>query len=453
MQNQKPCVAVAGANGFIGKSILNKIPQTMYAVRALGRDSNKNTDSHIEWVQCDLFNLKKAESALAGVDTLIYLVHSMKKGNKFSQSRFEDLDVIIADNVIRAAQKNNVKQIIYVSGIIPVTDHLSDHLKSRHEVEQILQCSEIPVTSIRSGIIIGSGGSSFQMIYRLVKRLPWMITPKWTQSKSQPVDLRDIVDFVLNAIGKKEFLNTQTDVHGTEMVTYHELIKKFAKAMKRKRYIVSVPVFSLGLSKRWLQLITGMDYDLVSPLVDSLKHDVISKNSGLFDQYCPKPIPLNESISYWTHQEAENELKHEKRKASTNQQRTVQSVQRLVLPRGWTAIEVAQEYMRWLPRMFVDNDLIHFDILGIKLLALQFSHERSSQDRQLFYIVGGLLVTENQNANARLEFRICPHESSVLVAIHDYCPSLPWYLYRLFQAQIHAIVMFLFGRHLKNKNL
>lgn len=451
--NKKPCVVVSGVNGFIGKFLLNEISTEDKIVKALGRGQTLGSDPgahQVDWIQCDLFNLKKTEEALQQADILIYLVHSMTKGNRFSQSQFEDLDLIIADNVARAARQNHLKQIIYVTGIIPDKVDLSRHLKSRKEVETVLEMSGVPLTSIRSGIIIGAGGSSFQMIYRLVKHLKLMVMPKWTRSLSQPIDVRDVIKLILSAIGNERFFNQKIDVHGTELISYLDLIKKFAQAMGVKRYFIPAPIFSLSLSKLWLQLITKMDYDLVSPLVDSLKYDLPAEKSLLFDETIPSPIPLQASIAYWTQEEHKREQKDQLKKKKEFE-KTVRSVQRLHLPKGWNAVDLAQEYMRWLPRMFVSGHTVHFDLLGLKLLTLEFSEDRSTPDRQLFYIKGGLLVSQNPDANARLEFRICPHENSALVAIHDYRPALPWYLYRIFQANIHACVMFLFGVHLKRK--
>jgi uncharacterized protein YbjT (DUF2867 family) len=441
---------ITGANGFLGQSILSSLSDD-YQIKALCRSmpkqENQKSEKEVKWVQCDLFNLKQTEEALQGVDVLLYLVHSMTKGNRFSQSQFEDLDLIIADNVARAAKKNHLKQIIFVTGIIPdEVKSLSRHLKSRQEVETVLDLSGVPTTCIRSGIIIGAGGSSFQIVYRLVKKLKVMATPKWTQSKSQPIDVRDVVTLALKAIGNAEFFNQKIDVHGSETLSYNDLMKKFASIMHVKRLFVNIPFFNLSISKLWLQLISGMDYDLVSPLVDSLKHDLPAKKSDLFEKYIPNPIPLSESIQYWI---AIEEKRGHRQKSKQEFEKDVRSVQRLSLPKGWNAVDLAKEYVNWLPRMFVSGNMIHFDLFGLKLLSLLFSEDRSTPDRQLFYIVGGLLVSPNLSANARLEFRICPHENSALVAIHDYRPSLPWYLYRLFQANIHYFVMFLFGRHLE----
>ena len=455
----RPCIAIAGASGFLGSNALIKLSQN-YRIKALCRSEPKTDhlqkESKIEWVKCDLFNLKSSEEAISGADFVLYLIHSMANGSRLTQSTFSDLDLVIADNIARACKKNNVKQIIYVGGILPnIKDDISEHLKSREEVEIVLGYSGIPVTSIRAGIIIGSGGSSFQIVYRLVNLLPILIAPKWTESLSQPVDIQNVMEFIEKCIGNKECFNQKIDVHGSEVITYNELMKRMAAILKLKRIFVTIPFMRIGLSKFWLYLITRIDYHTISPLVESLKHNLKAENSALYDKYIPHTIDLNTSLKNAAEGEKKNKKKP-KKKLYLEEEKNVRSIQRLVLPEGWHAIDLAKEYILWLPKfMFalmdreINENIVQFKVFGIRLLTLTFSEDRSNPDRQLFYITGGFLVDKNYYANARLEFRISPHENSAIAAIHDYKPSLPWYLYRIFQANIHYYVMYRFNKHLK----
>ncbi|KAB8028073.1 NAD-dependent epimerase/dehydratase family protein [Fluviispira multicolorata] len=457
MQN-KPTIIIAGASGFIGNNLINELSEK-YNVKALSRKNLKS--DKVNWVKCDLYNLRETEEAFNGCDYLVYLVHSMNKGTRLTQAEFEDLDLIIADNAAKAAKKSQLKQIIYLGGIIPPNEeNLSRHLKSRQEVETILSCSGIPVTRIRAAIIIGAGSTSFKMVFSLVKKLKFMICPKWTNSLSYPVDVDDVVKMISLSIANEETYNETIDAFGPEKLTYIEFMQMTAKSLGLKRYIYPISFSTLYLSKFWVVLITGQYYEIVSPLVDSLKYNMIPKNIKLFQKYIPNPISLKQSLDKAIAKEKETKKKIIKLSKSELLENNVRSVQRLFLPDGWNAIDVAQEYTKWLPKFLfffirsqIEGEYIHFKLFGIKLLTLYHSTDRSSLDRQLFYIRGGFLVKKPVFPNARLEFRISPHEQSVVAAIHDFYPSLPWYIYRFTQAVAHALVMELFNKFLREKSL
>ncbi|BBH54129.1 NAD(P)H-binding protein [Fluviispira sanaruensis] len=455
---EKPIIVIAGATGFIGKNLIAELADK-YTLKALSRKETKSDD--IQWVKCDLYNLRETEEALKGADVLIYLVHSMNKGTRLTQAKFEDLDLIIADNVAKSAKKCQVKQIIYLGGIIPHDEvMLSRHLKSREEVETILSCSGVPLTRIRAAIIIGAGSTSFKMVYSLVKRLKVMICPSWANSYSYPVDVEDIVRMISLCIANKETYNETIDAYGPEKITYIEFMHLTARVMGLKRYIFPISISTLYLSKFWVVLITGQYFEIVSPLVDSLKYNMIPKNIKLFQKYIPNPISLRKSLEKAIAKEKEIQDNSVKQQNSNFLENNVRSVQRLSLPSGWNAIDVAQEYTKWLPKFLfffirskIDGEYIHFKLFGLTLLTLFHSFDRSSLDRQLFYIRGGFLVKKPVFANARLEFRISPHEQSVVAAIHDFYPSLPWYIYRFTQAIAHALVMEMFNKFLREKSV
>tara|TARA_B110000008_G_scaffold24416_1_gene22065 strand:+ start:124 stop:660 length:537 start_codon:yes stop_codon:yes gene_type:complete len=169
----KKTIAIAGATGFIGQWFIEKYKHE-YNIIALSRNKIKYPDStDINWKQVDLYSISSTTKALQGADIAIYLVHSMMPSTRLNQGNFEDTDILLADNFSRAAQDCNLKQIIYVGGILPKDDHtISKHLKSRYEVEKTLGSRNTPLTSIRAGIIIGPNGSSFRIVQQLVKNLP-----------------------------------------------------------------------------------------------------------------------------------------------------------------------------------------------------------------------------------------------------------------------------------------
>ena len=202
MVERKPVVAIAGASGYIGHHLLDCL-KGKATVIGLSRSGGRREDTEdVKWRSCDLFSMKDAEKGLEGADIAVYLVHSMMKSAKLTQGTFEDMDVILADNFAQAAKKQGIQQIVYMSGIIPEDDkeELSQHLRSRLEVERVLRAYDVPLTALRAGLIVGPKGSSFPILSKLVKRLPIMILPRWTKTRTQPVALRDVLSALTSII-------------------------------------------------------------------------------------------------------------------------------------------------------------------------------------------------------------------------------------------------------------
>lgn len=291
MENSRNKVVIAGASGYIGQNLLKKLKNKANLV-GLSRNKRKDT-KEVEWRSCDLFSLADAEDALKDADVAVYLVHSMIPSAKLTQASFEDMDVILANNFARAAKRQNVKEIIYLSGIIPDNDqHLSRHLSSRLEVENILRYYGTPVTAIRAGLVVGPNGSSFPILTKLVQRLPAMILPRWTSSKTQPVALDDVLKslskVILNTVNK----NRSIDIGGPDVMTYRSMMEETARILEKKRYMFNVPLFSLSLSKLWLRLITQTPKEIVYPLVESLTHEMIVQDSKYVKGISDGKIPF-----------------------------------------------------------------------------------------------------------------------------------------------------------------
>ncbi|MEX1110684.1 MAG: NAD(P)H-binding protein [Chthoniobacterales bacterium] len=459
----RPVVVVAGASGFVGTALLPVLTQD-FDVVALRRTPAAPVEG-VRWRQCDLFSMLQTERALEGADYAIYLVHSMLPA-RLTQARFEDMDFILADNFARSAARAGVKQIIYLGGIIPDDAQLSRHLASRLEVERVLSARGVPVTSLRAGLIVGPHGSSFRMVTRLVKRSPLLVCPHWTRSMTQPVGWRDVVDLLRFCVGKKEMYDRTFDLGGPEVMTYVDLMRRTAGRLGKKRWIMTVPFIPTWLSVLGVRLVTGAHHELIAPLVESLRHAMVAQSPTLQEQAGIRAQPFDEALDEALSSEAAAPVGADdhlaRRHVHSEQGRYVCSIQRLPLPPGHDAIWVAREYARWLPSFFkfvlrvtVDEHLnLAFRLSGLPrpLLELSYSAGRSSADRPLYYITGGLLAHPDDmrdgRAPARLEFRESPDRRSVLAAIFNYRPSLPWWFYRLTQAPIHLLVMKLFGWHL-----
>jgi uncharacterized protein YbjT (DUF2867 family) len=465
-QKEHPVVVVAGASGFVGSALLPALSRT-HEVVALSRSAAAAIPG-VRWGRCDLFSLLQTERALAAAHYAVYLVHSMLPA-RLTQARFEDMDFILADNFARAAARAGVRQIVYLGGIIPDDARLSRHLASRLEVERVLAARGVPVTSLRAGLIVGPEGSSFRMVTRLVQRSPLILCPHWTQSMTQPVGLRDVVGLLQFCLGREEMFGRAFDLGGPEVMTYVDLMRRTAARMGRRRVIVAVPFMPNRLSAWGIRLVTGAHRELVAPLVESLRHAMVAHSPTLQERAGVAAQSFDEALGEALEGGPAAGAKadeHLRRRDRLSEQGTyVCSIQRLPLPPGRDAIWVAQEYARWLPSLFkfvlrvtVDEHLnLAFRLTGLRppLLELAFSRDRSSPDRPLYYITGGLLAAESLpsdgRAPARLEFRESPDRRTVLAAIFNYRPALPWWFYRLTQAPIHLAVMTLFGLHLSRQ--
>jgi uncharacterized protein YbjT (DUF2867 family) len=451
-------VVIAGATGFVGQALGARLGDTFHVV-GLSRSERMPGDGFAEWRACDLFSLKDAERGLRGARYAVYLVHSMMPSARLTQGRFEDLDLICADNFARAAKQAGVEQVVYLGGLLPDVAELSRHLESRSEVERTLAGHGVPTTTLRAGLVVGAHGSSFQMMLRLVKRLPVMVVPKWTSTKCQPVALSDVVELLAYVLGRPSCIGQTYDIGGPEVLTYREMMEQTAEALGVKRRMWKVPVISPGLSRLWVSTITGAPKELVQPLIHSLAHSMVAGDRRLQDDAGLPGMSFRESI-----RRALDESARTERSASpaayaaptvSGSPRGVRSVQRLPLPPEADARWVAEEYMRWLPggmrplRVEVDADRVcRFFIKGLSrpLLILSFAPDRSASDRQLFYITGGLLARDG--GRGRLEMRETSDRKTVIAAIHEFRPRLPWFIYRNTQAVVHVVVMHMFGRHL-----
>ncbi|NDD91452.1 NAD-dependent epimerase/dehydratase family protein [bacterium] len=449
-------IVVAGASGYIGRALIPRLLERFPSaeITALSR-SKPNLQGHpqVTWKSCDLFSLRSLESALPKkIDLAFYLVHSMSPTAQLDQGSFADYDLILADNFARAIKPLGVRQIIYLGGLIPDEPELSLHLKSRLEIEETFQAHSIPTTVFRAGLILGEEGSSFQILLKLVERLPLMICPKWTQTLTTPVDLETVVQSLVAAALVESHINRVYDLAACRPLSYLEMMRQTAGHLKRRRYFIGVSVFTPTLSRLWVSVITNTPKSLVYPLIESLRHPMVAKQEGLFP-LCDSSRSYEDLLSGISFQ-SRSEYSFFRFQA---ERKTVRSVQRLSLPSGKTAQWVKERYLEWLPRFLrflvfvrVQNERVSFSILipQFRALELRFDPSRSSPDRQLLHIVGGALV--GQGNQGRFEFREVLHGRFVLAAIHDYRPALPWYFYKYTQAILHLAVMKAFERHLRS---
>ena len=453
----RPTLVIAGATGFIGRWFIERYHRD-YQIVALSRSVMRPEADYdrAEWRQVEMYSITSTEEALRGADYALYLVHSMSPSARLSQGSFEDTDLLLADNFARAAATNKLKQIVFVGGLLPKDypeEKLSRHLRSRREVEITLGSTGVPVTALRAGIIVGANGSSFRMIEKLVDRLPVLICPAWCQTATQPIELDDALKIIDYCLGRESTYDRPIDIGGPEQTDYMHMLQQVAELRGKRRVIKPVRFFSPGFSVFWVSLFTDSSQTLVSPLVESLKHRMVAEHNDVLEAFpdrkdfktAARRALYGTSVLPPLPRRLPDEQKGEKN--------TVRSVQRLPNPAGHTATYVARLYQRWLPILFktlvrvtTEGDTSTFRSFGIPLLRLQFIPDRSDDDRQLFYIVGGILAKRKNHG--WLEFRRVLNGKFIISAIHEFVPSLPWYVYVVSQAPAHAWVMKKFGNYL-----
>lgn len=453
-------IAVAGATGFVGSRLIKSLASKHHVIALTRGQKRVDTIENgvgIEWRTCDLFSMLETEVALIDVDYTVYLIHSMLPAAELTQGRFEDLDLLVADNFAKAAKICGVKHIVYVGGIIPPTEKLSRHLRSREEVEKSLRATNIPLTVLRAAMILGSDSSSLAIMTKLIKRLPIMFCPKWANNRSNPVYIDDVVKSIEYVLFEPK--NRTYDLGGRELLSYKELMQKACKVLKIKRVIFTFPYITRGVSSFWVSLISGAPRNLVKPLIESLRHEMLVK-----EEFALKiPNHEYESITQALIKSYSEKESFRKRPRAFSlpkeefKEQLVRSVQRLTLPKGKNATDVGDLYFKWLPKKlapFVQVKIIgntcYFNFIFLKksLLIIKRSERRSTDHRQLFYIKGGLLV--KKTVRGRLEFRETCNGNELLTAIHDYEPALSWQIYKRTQALVHLYVMSAFNKYLKS---
>jgi nucleoside-diphosphate-sugar epimerase len=465
VENSKPLVAVAGASGFVGTHLRSHLKDD-FRFRALTRSESvieQNPDvSATEWQRCDLYSLPKVTEALQGCDYGIYLVHSMAPSSRLVQGNFEDTDLLLADNFIRAAESAGLKHVIYLSGLIPNTNEpLSPHLRSRLEVENVLCSRGIKVTVLRAGLIFGPGGSSFSLLINLVRRLPFMLLPAWVRSVTHSIDIENVCQAFEICMQEEDFSGNVYDLGGHEPMTYREMIRKTAELLGKSAHFINFPFNCFGLSKHLVSVLGSVPPALVGPLQESLQHDLQARPNELTDRLKDRLLSFEESFRRSV--DAHGLPKPNPRSSTQasdrrriKKARRVRSVQRMPLSTGWNAQKVATEYGEWLSHRFgglinAQKDVegvVRFSSLGLVLLELTPTpYSQGSERRCAFYITGGIL-SRKVDPPGRLEFRLFPEQETLIVSIHGFSPTLPWWIYANTQARVHLRVMRAFANHL-----
>ncbi len=267
-------VLVAGASGFVGRRLCPALEEAGHEVLAMTRHPDSYGGRGAA-VSGDVRDGDSLEAAMAGCTHAYYLVHSL------GDTDFRERDADGARTFARAAKAVGLHRIVYLGGLGDDADDLSEHLRSRREVEHLLAGSGVPVTTLRAGIIVGYGGISWEMTRQLVEHLPAMITPRWVRTRTQPIAVADVVRYLLGVLDPGDARTHSYDVGGIEVMEYIDMLRRVAAIEGRRMLVVPVPLLTPSLSSRWLSLITDVDVQTGRSLIDSMSNEVVVRDDSI----------------------------------------------------------------------------------------------------------------------------------------------------------------------------
>lgn len=290
-------ILLTGVTGYIGKRLLPVLlsegHEVICAVRDLRRfDPSAYKSAKLSVIEVNFLEPHTLSAIPDDIDAAYYLIHSMSA----SVSDFDRLESECAIHFRNRINETNTRQVIYLSGIVN-EDQLSEHLRSRKGVEDILSSGTYSLTTLRAGIIVGSGSASFEIIRDLVEKLPVMVAPKWIMTRSQPIAISNVLQFLTGVLLEERFYGQSYDIGGPEVLTYKQMLLQFAEIRKLPRKIINVPVMTPRLSSYWLYFVTSTSYKLAVNLVDSMKVEIICRYNDLDKALSIDLLTYREAVS------------------------------------------------------------------------------------------------------------------------------------------------------------
>lgn len=288
-------VLLTGATGYVGGRLLPLLEQRGVALRCLARSPDKlrpRVRASTQVVAGDVLERDSLDAALEGVEVAYYLVHLMS-----GSADFEEEDRQAASNFAEAAKQAGVRRIIYLGGLGDDTDPmLSPHLRSRHEVGEILRQSGVETIEFRAGMVLGAGSLSYQLLESLTDRLPVMICPKWLSTATQPISIRDVLEYLLEAMDLPAEGSRVVEIGGADVATYAKLIREYARQKGLRRWLIFVPVLTPYLSGLWLALVTPAKYEVGRHLIEGLKNPTVVRDDSASKLFAVQPMGVKQAM-------------------------------------------------------------------------------------------------------------------------------------------------------------
>lgn len=288
-------ILVTGATGYVGGRLVPRLLAIGHEIVCLARDP-----SHISGRGWERVDVRRGDAldagsllpAMEGVDVAYYLIHSMTHG----EGKFEDQDRMAAEHFGMAASAAGVRRIIYLGGLGKADETLSPHLASRHEVGRILRSSGVPVTEFRAAVIVGSGSISFEIIRYLIEGLPMMFTPRWMQTRCQPIAIANVLDYLTLALQEPGSVGRTLEIGGPDVLSYREMMLGYASARKLRRILVPLPVLTPRLSSLFLHMITPIPVSISRALIEGMRNEVVVHDHAAEELFPVALIPYHEAV-------------------------------------------------------------------------------------------------------------------------------------------------------------
>lgn len=294
--SREPRILVTGATGYVGGALAEALVKRGVPIRCLARDLERASElpfaSAVEWVKGDVTDEAALATALNGIDIAYYLVHSMGDSAEFAAR-----DRAAAQIFGRAAARAGVRRIIYLGGLGDENEELSEHLSSRHETGRCLRDAGVEVVEFRAGIVLGPGSISFEMIRNLVERLPVMITPRWVEVETQPIAIRDLIEYLVAALTLPFGTNRTYEIGGSDVITYGGLMREYARQRGLRRALIRVPVLTPRLSSLWVALVTPLYARVGRRLIESIRHPTVVRDRRAEDDFSVRPMGVREAVA------------------------------------------------------------------------------------------------------------------------------------------------------------